>query len=107
MEMDGGEGKSAFGGSNKRARTTAAGSEWAHSRVFSDEEAEGDVRTRAGAASAPGAALGKGKSLGVAPACVCTAVLLLVTKKCASWWASYLLQAEITLMSNLGGSFHW
>lgn len=52
MEMDGGEGKSQFGGSNKRART-AAGSEW-DSQVFSDDDAEADVRTKLGAATLSG-----------------------------------------------------
>lgn len=53
MEMDGGEAKSNFGGSNKRARTAAA-SEW-DSQVFSDDEAEADVRTKLGAATLSGA----------------------------------------------------
>ena len=52
MEMDGGEGKSQFGGSNKRARTAAA-SEW-DSQVFSDDDAEADVRTKLGAATLSG-----------------------------------------------------
>lgn len=52
MEMDGGEGKSHFGGSNKRARTAAA-SEW-DSQVFSDDDAEADVRTKLGAATLSG-----------------------------------------------------
>ena len=52
MEMDGGEGKSQFGGSNKRARTAAA-SEW-DSQVFSDDDAQADVRTRLGAATLSG-----------------------------------------------------
>jgi secreted PhoX family phosphatase len=53
MEMDGGEAKSKFGGSNKRART-AGGSEW-DSQVFSDDAAEADVRTKLGAATLSGA----------------------------------------------------
>lgn len=55
MEMDGdGAGtKSQFGGgSNKRARS-AAGSQW-DSQVFSDDEAEADVRTKLGAATLDG-----------------------------------------------------
>lgn len=71
MEMDGGDAKSAFGGSNKRARTAAAGSEWAHSRVFSDEEAEGDARTGMGAARAPSQATRKDKAAGNAHCCYC------------------------------------
>ena len=54
MEMDGGDAKSHFGGSNKRARTAAA-SEW-DSQVFSDGNAEADVRTKLGAATLSGAA---------------------------------------------------
>ena len=53
MEMDGDEAKSQFGGSNKRARTTAA-SQW-DSQVFSDDAAEADVRTKLGAATLSGA----------------------------------------------------
>ncbi|DBA66455.1 TPA: hypothetical protein ACH3X2_002431 [Trebouxia sp. C0005] len=53
MEMDGGEAKSKFGGSTKRARTLG-GSEW-DSQVFSDDEAEADVRTKLGAATLSGA----------------------------------------------------
>ena len=45
MEMDGVEGKSQMGGS-KHARTVAA-SQW-DSQVFSDDEAEADVRTKLG-----------------------------------------------------------
>ena len=52
VEMDAGGGKSHFGGSNKRARTAAA-SEW-DSQVFSDDEAEEDVRTKLGAATLSG-----------------------------------------------------
>lgn len=54
MEMDGdGAGtKSQFGGSNKRARS-AAGSQWDY-QVFSDGEAEADVRTKLGAATLAG-----------------------------------------------------
>ena len=53
MEMDGGDAKSKFGGSTKRGRT-AGGSEW-DSQVFSDDEAEADVRTKLGAATLSGA----------------------------------------------------
>ena len=52
MEMDGGDAKSKFGGSTKRGRT-AGGSEW-DSQVFSDDEAEADVRTKLGAATLSG-----------------------------------------------------
>ena len=52
MELDGAEAKSQFGGSHKRARTAAA-SEW-DSQVFSDDEAEADVRTKLGAATLSG-----------------------------------------------------
>ena len=64
MEMDGGEGKSRFGGSNKRPRTAAA-SEW-DSQVFSDGDAEADVRTKLGAATLSGAAH-KARSAGTFP----------------------------------------
>ncbi|KAL0054199.1 hypothetical protein WJX82_005285 [Trebouxia sp. C0006] len=53
MEMDGGDAKSKFGGSTKRGRT-AGGSEW-DSQVFSDDEAEADVRTKLGDATLSGA----------------------------------------------------
>ena len=49
MDEDGVEGKSQFGGSAKRARTGAP-SRWG-SQVFSDDEAEADVRTKLGAAT--------------------------------------------------------
>ena len=71
MEMDGGDAKSAIGGSNKRVRTAAAGSEWAHSRVFSDEEAEGDARTGVGGANAPSLAARKIKAAGTTHCCCC------------------------------------
>ena len=64
MEMDGGEGKSQFGGSNKRARTAAA-SEW-DSQVFSDDDAEADVRTKLGAATLSGDTR-KARTAGTAP----------------------------------------
>ena len=64
MDMEGAEAKSAFGGSNKRARTAAGGSEWAQSQVFSDDQAEADVRSRAGSATLPSAATRKAKSAG-------------------------------------------
>ena len=50
--MDGDGAKSHFGGSNKRARTSA-GSQW-DSQVFSDDEAEADVRTKLGGATLSG-----------------------------------------------------
>lgn len=62
MELDGVEAKSQFGGSNKRARTAAA-SEW-DSQVFSDDEAEADVRTKLGAATLSGETR-KARSAGV------------------------------------------
>ncbi len=55
--------KSQFGGSNKRARTAAA-SQW-DSQVFSDDEAEADVRTKLGAATLAGDAARKPRTAGI------------------------------------------
>lgn len=84
LQMEGADAKSAFGGSNKRARTAAPGSEWAHSRVFSDEEAEGDARTGMGAANTPSLATRKNKTAGAlaaagAAAAAAAAETMLVT----------------------------
>ena len=86
MEMEGADAKSAFGGSNKRARTAAPGSEWAHSRVFSDEEAEGDARTGMGAANAPSLATRKNKTAGALAAGAAAAAAAGETVLVTSTW---------------------
>ena len=75
MEMDGeGAGtKSQFGGSNKRARTAAA-SQW-DSQVFSDDEAEADVRTKLGAATLAGDAR-KARTAGMCLSSLCESIMV-------------------------------
>lgn len=83
VEMDGegaGAGsKSQFGGSNKRART-AAGSQW-DSQVFSDDEAEADVRTKLGAATLAGGIAQKPRTAGMITliALTLTVLILMIT----------------------------